>query len=89
MVAAGIAVPIAKCTPIHRKSSDRERRRKCLPKFVPAPSRDSNRAGLAADDTVTGPAVIEAVDATIVIPPSWRAAVNADGHLIMEAGHGE
>jgi len=45
-----------------------------------------DRANLAADAMVSGPAVIEAVDATIVIPPRWRATVNADGHLIMEAG---
>ena len=43
------------------------------------------RAGLAAGDTLAGPAVIEAVDATIVVPPAWRATVNADGHLIMES----
>ncbi len=48
-----------------------------------------DRDGLAQGDVVPGPAVIEALDATIVIPPGWRASVNADGHLIMEAGHGQ
>jgi N-methylhydantoinase A len=43
------------------------------------------RAGLAIGETLRGPAVIEAVDSTIVIPPGWRAKVNADGHLIMGA----
>lgn len=35
-------------------------------------------------DGITGPAVLEAVDATIVIPPGWRARMNATGHILME-----
>ncbi|NIR59769.1 MAG: hydantoinase/oxoprolinase family protein, partial [Gammaproteobacteria bacterium] len=39
---------------------------------------------------IEGPAVIEALDATIVVPPGWTARPNESGHIIMEASsHGE
>ena len=41
-------------------------------------------AKLGVGDDISGPAVIEAVDTTIVIPPGWRARVNAAGHILME-----
>ena len=38
---------------------------------------------------IEGPAVIEAVDATIVVPPGWTARPNDSGHIIMETkSHG-
>ena len=43
---------------------------------------DSARLGVG--DEISGPAVIEAVDTTIVIPPGWQARVNAAGHILME-----
>lgn len=47
-----------------------------------------DRDGLAG--CVEGPAVIAAVDATIVVPPGWMAQPNDSGHIIMEAkNHGE
>ena len=39
------------------------------------------RDGLAAGASVAGPAIIEAFDATIVIPPGWTAAVDARGYI--------
>jgi len=42
-------------------------------------------ARLGADTDISGPAVIEAVDTTIVIPPGWRARMNPSGHILMEA----
>jgi N-methylhydantoinase A len=44
-------------------------------------------AGLGMGDEIFGPAVIEAVDTTIVIPPDWQARVNAAGHILMEHNH--
>jgi len=41
-------------------------------------------APLGPGDAITGPAVLEAVDTTIVIPPGWRAQMNATGHILME-----
>jgi N-methylhydantoinase A len=41
------------------------------------------RDGMSADATLTGPAIVEAVDATIVVPPGWVAAVDPRGYLRM------
>tara|TARA_A100001037_G_scaffold157666_1_gene142094 strand:+ start:755 stop:2839 length:2085 start_codon:yes stop_codon:yes gene_type:complete len=48
-----------------------------------------NRDGIGVGDSIAGPAVIEAVDTTIVVPPGWTARPNDKGHIIMEAQHGE
>ena len=40
-------------------------------------------------DRIAGPAVIEALDTTIVVPPGWTAEPNDSGHIIMEAQDGE
>ncbi len=48
-----------------------------------------DRDGIGAGDNIAGPAVIEAVDATIVVPPGWTARANDSGHIIMEAQDGE
>lgn len=37
------------------------------------------------DNRIHGPAIIEALDTTIVIPPGWQARTNGSGHIIMEA----
>jgi N-methylhydantoinase A len=39
------------------------------------------RDGLATDTSFAGPAIIEAFDATIVVPPGWTAAVDARGYI--------
>jgi N-methylhydantoinase A len=38
------------------------------------------RDGLAAGETLAGPAIIEAVDSTIVVPPGWIASVDGSGY---------
>lgn len=45
------------------------------------------RDGIA--ESIVGPAVIEALDTTIVVPPGWTASTNDQGHIIMEAQDGE
>ncbi len=42
-------------------------------------------ARLTAGAAIEGPAVIEAVDTTVVIPPGWQAVMNPTGHILMEA----
>jgi N-methylhydantoinase A len=42
------------------------------------------RAGLAVDATVTGPAIVEGDESTIVVPPSWMATVDPAGTLVLE-----
>jgi len=46
--------------------------------------RDKMNAGAEAP----GPAVIQAVDTTIVVPPGWTARADGNGYIIMEASDG-
>ena len=39
------------------------------------------RNGLTEGERVTGPAIIEALDSTTVVPPGWQALVNGRGYL--------
>jgi N-methylhydantoinase A len=39
------------------------------------------RDGLAAGERLIGPAVVEAVDSTIVVPPAWIATVEPGGYI--------
>lgn len=39
------------------------------------------RDNLIADQSIVGPAIIEALDSTIVVPPGWVAGVDADGYI--------
>ena len=41
------------------------------------------REGLVPDTTIPGPAVIEALDSTCVIPPGWTARIDARGYIRM------
>jgi N-methylhydantoinase A len=41
------------------------------------------REGMSAGASLSGPAIVEAVDATIVIPPGWAAAVDPRGYIRM------
>jgi N-methylhydantoinase A len=44
------------------------------------------RGGLAPADHLEGPAVCELPDATVVVPPHWRADVRDDGTVVLEHG---
>ncbi len=46
---------------------------------VPCPVR--TRAGLRRDGEMAGPMIIEEVDTTVVVPPDWTAAVDAQGFI--------
>jgi N-methylhydantoinase A len=39
------------------------------------------RAGLAPGEALPGPAIVEAVDSTIIVPPGWLAAVDAKSYI--------
>ena len=41
------------------------------------------RDGLVAGDSLDGPAIVESVDATLVVPPGWHADVDGDGFIVM------
>ena len=42
-----------------------------------------DRALLRAGDTLPGPALIEAVDSTTVVPPRWAVRCDAIGNLMI------
>ena len=42
-----------------------------------------DRAPLKADDTLSGPALIEADDSTVVVPPEWSVRCDAIGNLML------
>ncbi|WP_135852000.1 hydantoinase/oxoprolinase family protein [Halorussus salinus] len=42
------------------------------------------REALAAGRELAGPAICEQDDSTVVVPPEWRAEVQADGTLVLE-----
>ena len=46
------------------------------------PAKVYERADLAAGQSVTGPAIIEERETTIVVPPGWDATVNAIGCVV-------
>ncbi|MBR27406.1 MAG: hypothetical protein CML46_10760, partial [Rhodobacteraceae bacterium] len=41
------------------------------------------RDGIAADAEFEGPAIVESLDATTVVPPGYRLRVDGFGNLIM------
>lgn len=50
--------------------------------FTPTPIYQNE--DLEANNTVAGPAVIEAVDTTISVPPAWRYRIDRYGHGVLE-----
>jgi N-methylhydantoinase A len=44
------------------------------------------REALPADHKLTGPAVCEGNESTVVVPPSWSGIVGSDGTLVLEGG---
>src|SRR5256885_14495754 len=50
------------------------------------PCIDRERLGVGA--VVTGPAIVEQLDATTVVPPGQRATVDRVGNLVLRAGRG-
>jgi N-methylhydantoinase A len=43
-----------------------------------------DRAGLAVDGVISGPAIIEQMDTTTVVPPGWSARLDPKANLLME-----
>jgi N-methylhydantoinase A len=59
----------------------RKTRQVWFPETGSAPCTVHWRDGLAAGEAVAGPAIIEAMDSTIVVPPGWIAAVDGTGYI--------
>jgi len=45
-----------------------------------------DRAGLDPGSEFDGPAIVEQAESTTVVPPDWRAAVRADGTMLLTRG---
>ncbi|WP_435197688.1 hydantoinase/oxoprolinase family protein [Natronomonas sp. EA1] len=45
-----------------------------------------DREALPADYELTGPAILEQNESTVVVPPSWGGTVGTDGTLVLERG---
>ncbi|MFC6730801.1 hydantoinase/oxoprolinase family protein, partial [Natronoarchaeum mannanilyticum] len=45
-----------------------------------------DRAGLDPGREFDGPAIVEQAESTTVVPPDWRAAVRADGTMLLTRG---
>jgi N-methylhydantoinase A len=43
-----------------------------------------DRKRMPSDLEVAGPAVIESLESTILVPPGWRAKMNKDGFVLLE-----
>jgi N-methylhydantoinase A len=48
--------------------------------------RDAEVVRGAPAGALDGPAIVELAEATLVVPPGWRAATGADGTIVMERG---
>lgn len=45
-----------------------------------------NRDRFAAGSTIKGPAIVESLDSTLVVPPGWRGRVDAKGYIRINPG---
>ena len=52
-----------------------------FPEVGSTPCPVHGRDDLVAGETLAGPAIIEAMDSTIVVPPDWVAAVGGTGYI--------
>ncbi|MCU1381172.1 MAG: hypothetical protein JWN29_4155 [Acidimicrobiales bacterium] len=52
------------------------------------PTEVHHRDALAAGDCVSGPAIVQEPEATVVVPPSWSATVDIRGDLMLERARG-
>jgi len=48
-----------------------------------------DRSRLDATSQLTGPAIVESLDSTLVIPPGWSASNDHRGFITMERHHNE
>lgn len=50
------------------------------------PTQVLDRNGIAEDDTIQGPAIIEENTATTLLPPGWQATLISGGHMTLTKG---
>jgi N-methylhydantoinase A len=81
LTAIGRVAPLALVQSSHASAARRRMREVWFRETGYAPCPVHWRDGLAAGERVIGPAVVEAVDSTIVVPPAWIATVEPGGYI--------
>jgi N-methylhydantoinase A len=61
----------------------KSRRRLWFRRCGPVEAAVYDRARMPAGLDIPGPAVIESLESTVLVPPGWRACMNADGFVVM------
>ena len=57
-------------------------------KLAPSTRRIYDRRRMPSGLEVAGPAVIESLESTILVPPGWQAKMNEDGFVLLTQQHG-
>ena len=65
-------------------SADRTTRQVCFRDTGPVACEIHRREAVPADSTIARPAIIEAMDTTVVVPPAWQAQADDQGFIVME-----
>ena len=81
LTASGRLPKLALAQPPASAPACRRMREVWFPQIGSTPCPVHWRDGLAAGETLAGPAIIEAMDSTIVVPPGWIASVDGKGYI--------
>jgi len=81
LTASGRLSKLALVQPPASAPARRRMREVWFPQIGSTPCPVHWRDGLAAGETLAGPAIIEAMDSTIVVPPGWIASVDGKGYI--------
>ena len=84
LTAAGRRPPLSLVQPSQTAAAREGSRDVWFPGLGMTATRVVWRNGLASGETITGPAIIESLDSTVVVPPTWTVEVDGDGFLIAE-----
>jgi len=85
VAAIGATAPLAICDAVACSGTDavKAKRRAWFRETGVIDAAIYDRKRMAAGLQVTGPAVIESLESTILVPPGWRAEMNEDGFVLL------
>jgi len=85
VAAIGATAPLAICDAVACSGTDavKAKRRVWFRETGVIDAAIYDRKRMAAGLQVTGPAVIESLESTILVPPGWRAEMNEDGFVLL------
>ena len=81
LTAIGRLPSLALALPPATAPARRKTREVWFPEIGSTPCPVHWRDGLRAGETLAGPAIVEAMDSTIVVPPGWIASVDGKGYI--------